>query len=300
MRRCIILTLLAIFCLVAKAQELNCRVSINHQQIQGTNTQVFQTLETAIREFMNNRRWTRLNVLPQERIECSLLIVVNQVNDGVFNCEATVQSLRPVYNTTYTSPLINRRDKNFSFTYSEFDQLEYQDNYFESNLTAMLSYYAYMILGYDADSYSRLGGTPYFRKCEDIVSAAQGASLSAEEAAGWRAFESNTNRYTLANNLNDDAFRAFRNYIYEYHRLGLDAMQANTDNGRAQIADGIGVIREAYRARPSAGLVPVFLDAKNQELVDIFKQGTATEKKAVYDVLMDVDPTRNNEYEKIL
>ena len=166
--------------------------------------------------------------------------------------------------------------------------------------TAMLAYYCYLIIGHDFDSYQRLGGTPYFSICEDIVNACQSASMDNIEQKGWLAFDSNRNRYALINNLLDEAFKKYRNYYYEYHRLGLDEMINNVTNGRARIAEGLPTLRDAYRARPATYVVNTFLDAKAEELVDIFSKGSDKEKKAVYDILMDIDPTRQNTYDKIL
>lgn len=282
------------------AQELRCTVTINSDQVEGSGKSMFQTLQTAVTDFINNSTWTGMTFAEQERIECSLMIIVKQVTtDNMFTCEMQVQSRRPVYGTTYSTPLVNIKDNNFDFKYQEFDRLEYQQNTFSTNLTAMLAYYCYLIIGYDLDSYSRLGGTPCFQQCENIVNAAQSAGLEANETEGWQAFKSNRNRYALVNNLMDEAFKPYRNYYYEYHRLGLDQMASNTATGRAQIASGIGVLREAYRARPATYLVNTFLDAKNDELVNIFQQGTAEEKKTVYDVLVAIDPTRENTYNRI-
>lgn len=281
------------------AQEINCNVTINSEQIEGSNKQVYSTMKTSIEEFMNQNRWTNMTFAEQEKIECSILIVVKSVADNMYNCEMTLQSRRPVYGTTYTTPLLNIKDNNFNFTYQEFDRIEYQQNQFTTNLTAMLAYYCYLILGHDMDSFQRMGGTPFFQQCEDIVNACQSASMENSEQKGWLAFDSNRNRYALINNLLDEAFRKYRNYYYEYHRLGLDEMAGNVANARARIAGGITVLRDAYRARPATYLVNTFLDAKAEELVDIFNKGTESEKKNVYEVLMDIDPTRQNTYEKI-
>ena len=248
---------------------------------------------------MNQNRWTNMTFSAKEKIECSMMIIVKSVSDNAFTCEMQLQSRRPVHNTTYTTPLINFKDNNFNFTYQEFDRLEYQQNQFTTNLTAMLAYYCYLIIGYDMDSFSRLGGTPYFQACEDIVSACQSASMESLEQKGWLAFDSNRNRYALINNLMDEAFRKYREYFYEYHRLGLDEMQANVANGRARIANGISVLRDANRARPATFVVNTFLDAKSDELVNIFQKGTDAEKKSVYEILIDVDPTRQSTYDKI-
>lgn len=298
-RRTLLTLLLAGTMYGAYAQEINCTVTINSDQVPGSNKSVFNTLQTSIEEYMNQNRWTNMTFSAKEKIECSMMIIVKSVSDNAFTCEMQLQSRRPVYNTTYTTPLINFKDNNFNFTYQEFDRLEYQQNQFTTNLTAMLAYYCYLIIGYDMDSFSRLGGTPYFQACEDIVSACQSASMESLEQKGWLAFDSNRNRYALINNLMDEAFRKYREYFYEYHRLGLDEMQANVANGRARIANGISVLRDANRARPATFVVNAFLDAKSDELVNIFQKGTDAEKKSVYEILIDVDPTRQSTYDKI-
>ncbi len=299
MRRiiCILSVLLCTFCL--SAQELKCTVTINSDMIQGSNKQVFNTLKTSIEEYMNQNRWTNMVFAEHEKIECSMLIVVSKVEDNLYTCEMTLQSRRPVYGTTYTTPLLNFKDKAFNFTYQEYDRIEYQQNQFTTNLTAMLAFYCYLIIGHDMDSYQRLGGTPFFQQCEDIVNACQSASMEGTEQTGWRAFESNRSRYAIINNLLDEAFRKYREYYYTYHRLGLDEMAANVTNGRNRIAEGMPVLRDSYRARPTTYIINTFLDAKADEIVDIFKRGTDKEKKNVQEILMDIDPTRQNTYDKI-
>lgn len=281
------------------AQELNCTVTINSDQIEGSNKQIFNTLKTSIEEYMSQNRWTNMSYAEHEKIECSMLIVVQKMEDNLFTCEMTLQSRRPVYGTTYTTPLLNFKDNSFTFTYQEYDRIEWQQNQFTTNLTAMLAYYCYLIIGHDQDSFQRLGGTPYFQQCEEIVNMCQSASMDNSEQRGWLAFESNRNRYALINNLLDEAFKKYRNYYYEYHRLGLDEMSGNVTNGRARIAEGMPVLKEAFRARPATYVINTFLDAKADELVDIFSKGTDKEKKAVYELLMDIDPTRQNTYERI-
>ena len=281
------------------AQEINCTVTVNSEQIEGSNKQIFQTLKTAIEEYMNQNRWTNMTYAVHEKIECSMLIVVKKMENNMFTCEMTLQSRRPVYGTTYNTPLLNFKDNAFNFTYQEFDRIEYQQDQFTTNLTAMLAYYCYLIIGHDQDSFTRLGGTPFFEQCEQIVNACQSASMDNLEQKGWLAFESNRNRYALVNNLLDEVFKKYRNYYYEYHRLGLDEMSSNVTNGRARIAEGLPVLREAYRARPATYVINTFLDAKADELVDIFRQGTDKEKQDVYTILTDIDPTRQNTYDRI-
>ncbi|MGB4577232.1 MAG: DUF4835 family protein, partial [Paludibacter sp.] len=269
------------------AQELNCNIQINSDQISGSNKSVFNTLQKSVSEFVNNRRWTEMTYTNIERIECSMNIIIKKVEQDVFTAEIQVQSRRPVFNTNYNTTLFNFKDNNFTFDYKEFDQLEMNENTITSNLTAVLAYYAYIIIGYDMDSYTRLGGTPYFQAAESIVNAAQAADL-----VGWKAFESSRNRYALVNNLTDEAFKKYRNYFYEYHRLGLDEMSINMTNARAKIAAGLPVLREANRARPSAVVISSFIDAKSDELINIFSKATEKEKKDAVEILSDVNPTQ--------
>ena len=299
MKRRLILIALFVCSIGLKAQELNCTVTINSEQVQGSNKEMFNTLKQSIEELVNTSRWTNMTFQEKERIECSMLLVVKSVQDGIVNCEFTCQSRRPVFGTSYYTPTMNFKDNNFVFSYQEYDRLDYQQSVFTTNLTALLAYYCYLIIGHDMDSFAKLGGTPYFQVCENIVTAAQSASLDNAEAAGWKAFESNRNRYALINNLMDEAFKKYRIYYYDYHRHGLDEMVNNVANGRARIAKDIKVLKEAYNARPATYVINAFLDAKSDELVNIFKKGTSEEKKMVYDLLMDIDPTRQSTYDEI-
>ena len=282
-----------------QAQELKCNVTINSDQVEGSNKAVFNTLQQSIQEFVNNSQWTNLTFQDKERIECNMLIVVKQVQDNMYVCEFTCQSRRPVYGTTYTTPILNFKDNNFAFTYQEFDRLDFQQHTFTSNLTALIAYYCYLIIGHDMDSFSRFGGTPYFQICENIVNAAQSASLESTEQSGWKAFDSNRNRYALINNLMDEAFKEYRQYFYDYHRYGLDEMINNVANGRARIASGIEILDKANKARPATYVINAFLDAKSDELVNIFQEGTEDERTKVYETLVNIDPTRQSTYEQI-
>jgi len=277
------------------AQELNCAVQINSEQVPGSSKSIYITLTKSITEFMNNRKWTELSFSNEERIECTLNIIIKKVDGDAFTSEIQVQSRRPIYNSNYYTTLFNFKDINFTFNYKEFDQLEMNQNAITSNLTAVLAYYAYIIIGYDMDSYSRLGGTSSFQAAESIVNSAQGADL-----AGWKAFESTRNRYALINNLLDEAFKKYRNYFYEYHRLGLDEMSTNSTNARARIAEGLPILRETNRSTPSAIVISSFLDAKNDELINIFSKGTVQEKTDALQILSDVNPTQTSRYEKIM
>lgn len=301
MRKLILTNLWLLLIAVASihAQELQVNVTVNSDQIQGSNKAAFDALQQSIQEFLNNNRWTNMTFAEKERIECNLMLVVKSIEDGVYKCDLQLQSRRPIYNTSYSSPILNFRDKEFNFAYQEMDRIELQQGQFTSNLSSLLMYYAYLVIGYDMDTYSRKGGTPYFQQCENIVSTCQGSSMTDSEQSGWKAFGSSRNRYTIVNNLMDEAFSNFREYMYDYHRLGLDEMANNVDNGRARIAENIAVLRDANRARPAAILVAMFTDAKADELVNLFQQGTSTEKDNVVQILNDIDPTRNETYERI-
>lgn len=299
MRKIVSTIALALICSTLLGQELRCTVTINSDQVPGSNKELFNTLKQSIEEYVNTMRWTNMTFQEKERIECSMLLVVKSVQDNVFTCEFTCQSRRPVFGSSYYTPLLNIKDNNFIFTYQEYDRLDYQQHTFTTNLTALLAYYSYLIIGHDMDSFSKLGGTPYFQSCESIVNSAQSASLDNAEAEGWKAFASNRNRYALISNIMDEAFKKYRLFYYEYHRHGLDEMATNVANGRARIAKEIAVLKEVYNARPATYVINTFLDAKNEELVNIFEQGTTDEKKQVYELLMDIDPTRQTTYNRI-
>jgi hypothetical protein len=294
MKRIIILTFAVLGALNAAPQELACNVQVNADQVQGTNRSVFNTLQKSISDFINNRRWTNMTYTNAERIECNMNIIIKKVEDNLFSGELQIQSRRPVFNSSYNSTLFNFRDNSFSFEYKEYDQLEMNEGTISSNLTAVLVFYVYLIIGYDMDSYTRLGGQPAFDQAEQIVSLAQSA-----EYPGWKAFETTRNRYALINNLTDEAFKKFRNYLYDYHRLGLDEMANNSTNGRAKIAAGLPLLREANRARPSAIVISSFMDAKSDELINIFSQGTEKEKQEAIEILSDVNPTASDRYRAI-
>lgn len=296
----ILLSLCLLFSCSIIAQELKCNLTVNSSMVEGTNKQLFTTLESDLGNFVNEYRWTELIFAEHEKIDCNITLIVKSVEDDLFQCEMQVQASRPVYGSAYTTPLFNVRDENVVFHYKEFDKIEINNSTFETNLTAIIAYYAYMIIGFDLDSYSRLGGTAAFSMAEQIVSTCQTRSDDTE-TRGWKMeFGSKRNRYSLARNLNDDAFKSLREYFYEYHRLGLDNMTTNVDNSRAKIAGKITVLRDLNRQNPSVSLIITFLDSKNDELINIFKNGTSEEKKLVHDVLVSVNPTLSNRYDEII
>ncbi len=280
------------------AQELNCKVKVVHSQIQGTNTSVFETLETALNEFMNNRTWTELQFAQNERIDCTMTITVKQYKqeEGTFQCELLFQLSRPVFNSTYNTVVFSMRDNNFHFTYQEYDQLDFNINTMDSNLTSMLAYYAYLFIGLDLDTFSPLGGTDVLRQAEIIVNNAQTTN-----EPGWKAFDDNRNRHGILNDYLDGAMEPFRQMFYKYHRLGLDEMSNNADRGRTAITESIEMLKEAHSNKPLSDLPQIFTDFKRDEIVNIYRNqhGTAKERESVYNILSDLNASQNREWSKI-
>jgi hypothetical protein len=276
------------------AQELKCKVQVNSNMVQGTNKQIFSTLEKAISDLMNTRQWSNATYAPNERVECNINIIIKTYANDIFSGEIQVQARRPIYNSSYFSSLFNSRDQNFTFTYIESQPLETNDQQISNNLIAVLFYYGYVVLGYDADSFSRFGGTPFFRRAEEITNAMQSAT-----EPGWKAFESDRNRYALINGILDERLQPLRELNYEYHRLGLDVMADNVDNGRAKIAEALPMLKNANDELPSNIAITTFLDSKLDEIADIFSKGLPKEKSDVYDLLMNVVPSMQKRFEKI-
>jgi hypothetical protein len=284
------------YCLHLYSQELNCNVQVNSDQIQTTNKQLFTSLQKAVSELINNRRWSDMNILPSEKINCNIAFIINKMDGDNFEGELQIQSTRPIYKAGYNSTLFNFRDTKVNFTYTEYTKLELTENTFESNLTSVVAYYVYIILGYDADSFSRLGGTPYFRKAEEICSLAQSTA-----EVGWKAFEkkSERNRYALISSLTNDNYKKIREFFYEYHRWGLDEMSTDVNKGREKINSSIPLLREMNRQYPSNLVTSIFLEAKTDELVNIFSKSSEKEKTNIYNLLMDINPTESDKYEAI-
>ncbi len=281
--------------LKGEAQELNCKVSINYSQIQGTNTQVFKTLETALKEFINDRKWTSAQYGVAERISCNMNITVKEYAEtGTFKCELIVQANRPVFDANYNTTLLNFKDVNFNFSYLEYDPLELKDNQIDNNLTAVIAYYAYLIIGLDMDSMAPLGGTDVLRTAESIVTAAQSLSET-----GWKAFEDSRNRHGIINDYLDEGMKPYRQMMYDYHRLGLDEMAQNADRGRAKITNSLEELKKAKENKPMSALPQLFTETKKDELVNIYSKGTQTEKEEVYNMLVDINPGQTNDWEKI-
>lgn len=281
----------------ANSQELNCKVKINHAQVQGTNTSVFETLENALNEFMNNRAWTELQFKEEERIDCTMNITIKQYKqeEDAFVGELLFQLSRPVFNSSYNSTVFSMRDPNFNFSYKEYDQLEFNVNTMDSQLTALLAYYAYLFIGMDLDTFSPLGGTTVLNEAMIIVNNAQNLG-----DPGWKAFGDSRNRHAIINDYLESSMEPFRQMQYKYHRLGLDEMSNNSDRGRTAITESIELLKEAHSNKSLSELPAIFSDFKRDEIVNIYNgHGTTNEKETVYNILSDLNASQNTHWEKI-
>ena len=279
----------------AQLSELNARVVINSDRIQGTYTQIFTTLQTALNEFVNNKKWTNASFAMNERIDCTFTIILNEMTDNSFRGEIQIQARRPVYNSTYVTTLFNFRDTQFDFEYTEFEPLEYTENILNSNLTATFVFYIYAILGLDFDSYAPKGGSPFFQQAQQIVNIAQ----SQMGWSGWRAFDNDRNRHALITAFTENNGDIFRQFWYDYHLKGLDQMAANADRGRTNIITALPELTKLKSARPNSILLQLFSDAKLDELIAIYSKATTQEKQEGFRDLLNLYPASSNRLEAI-
>ena len=284
-------------CSLLSAQELEARVTINHSQVQGTRTEVFDALQTKLADFLNNHKWTEIPFRENEKIQCNFNITVNtyKPDENTFECTLLMNSSRPVYGSTYNTVAYAVNDKDFTFEFGEFDQLEYQDNQIDNNLVALLAYYAYMIIGMDLDTMAPMGGTDCFHVAEDIVTAGENMGFP-----GWKAFGDSGNRFALLNDYMDGSMEVMREFNYVYHRKGLDRMTEVPDSARATICDALEMLHEANTAKNMTKVAQLFTEYKRDELVNIFaKKGTNDEKNRAYEILFAIDASQQNTWEKI-
>jgi hypothetical protein len=292
--------LLIILCViitqVSSAQELNCVVSVLTPQIQATDKTIYETLKTNIREFMNNRKWTGDKFLNQERIECSIVITISE-RTGVDQFKATIQiqARRPVYKSSYSTPVINHLDQDFTFKYIQDQVIDFDEANNTFNLTSVLAYYAYIIIGMDYDTFSPEGGTLFYQKAQNIVNNSQ-SSVD----RGWKSFEGNRNRYWLVENFLNPTFKPVRSCLYTFHRLGLDQMSVNATEARTTISTSLKDMKPVYQDKPNSFLMQVFFNTKADEIVNLYSGATQEEKMDMIPVLSLIDPANIAKYEGIL
>jgi len=296
MRKIILAWLLVLTGFFSRAQELNCTVSVLTPQIQASDKTIYETLKNSIRDFVNNRKWTGDKFQNSERIECSILITISErIGADQFRGNIQIQSRRPVYKSSYSSPIINHLDNDFTFKYLQDQTLDYDESGNTFNLTSVLAYYSYIFIGLDYDTYSPEGGTVYYQKAQTIVNNAQ-ASVD----KGWKSFESSRNRYWLVENLLNPVFKPMRNCLYSFHRMGLDKMTENSTESRATISESLKGLRAVYNDKPNSFLMQVFFNTKADEIVNIYSAATQEEKGEMVPTLSLIDPANISKYQTIL
>ncbi|WP_298286930.1 DUF4835 family protein [uncultured Lutibacter sp.] len=276
------------------AQELDCTITVNADKIPGSNKQVFSTLESSLNEFVNQKRWTNFNYKAQERISCNLTLTILEQTGNDFKGHIQIQSSRPVFNSTYLTPVFNFKDDNFSFQYTEFEPLQYNENNFESNLVSVVTFYVYTILGMDADTFALEGGSPFYTQAQNVLVQAQQSGYK-----GWNQNDGTKSRFTLIDNLLSPTYTMFRTSLYEYHLKGLDVMSTNSKNGKKTIAETILKLKSIYDSRPNAFLLRVFMDSKADEIVSIFSDGPRYDTFKLKEDLLKISPINAAKWNKI-
>jgi hypothetical protein len=296
MYKVFIILIFSLILLKAQSQELICSVEVSSQQIQGSDRRIYETLKSAIYEFMNNQSWTNYNYKYNERIECSILInVTERPSPELFRCDMTLALRRPVFNSSYNSVLFNFIDKDVDIEYIENQPLDFSVGMFSSNLTSILAYYAYIMIGLDFDSFELNGGNPYYEAALNIVNAAQSTDYS-----GWNSAEGTRNRFWLLENLTNPSYSGIRNFYYEYHMKGLDIMYETPEKGRQVILSTLDYLQQVKQSRPGLLILQIIADSKRDEFVNIFSEGVATEKSNAVKILNEIDPSNAMTYQKIL
>ena len=282
----------------AEAQELQAKVTINRQQVQGTDASVFENLQQTLEQFMNERQWTALQFQENERIVVNFNITVSKydASQNRFTATALIQANRPVYNSAYTTTLYNNTDRNFNFDFAQFDQLNFNEESVDNQLTALFAYYAYLIIGLNLDSFSPMGGTDVLQRCMNLVNNCQDLGFP-----GWKSFEDSRNRFAIINDYLDEAMKPFRQLQYDYYRTGLDEMAQNVERGRTNVTTALeNDLKKAHEDKPLSLLPQIWTDYKKDELANIYKgKGTQKEKESVYDILFSINASQNNSWEKI-
>ncbi|CAM3717927.1 type IX secretion system protein PorD [Flavobacterium saliperosum] len=276
------------------SQELNCSVKVSYDQITAANVQIFKTLERSLGEFVNNTKWTTRNFANNERIDCSMFITIQSYESNEFQCTLQVQSSRPVYNSTYSSPVFNFNDKEFNFRYLEFENFVYNPNSYDSNLIAVIAFYANVIVGLDADTFSNQGGTKFLEGAANVANLAQSSGT-----AGWTQTEKKQNRYYLINDLLSNTFTPYREALYEYHYLGMDKMAENTKIAKENIVKAVQTVSKIHSVRPNAFITRIFFDAKADEIVSIFSGGPNVNVVELSETLNKVSPLNSAKWNNI-
>ena len=297
-KKLLLTMLFGLMFITSSAQELNAKVNINHSQIQGTEESLFDELRDRLEEFINAQRWTSLQFLDQERISCSFNLTVKELKreEGTWGCSCMIQANRPVFNASYTTTIFQYQDNEFTFTYHQFDRLEYNPDVIDNQLIALIAYYAYLIIGMDLDTFSLKGGEDVLQTCMNLTNNAQNLDYP-----GWKAFESSKNRFSIINDYLEGSMEPLRQLQYDYYRKGLDEMANNAERGRTEISTSIEEnLKKAHENKPLSLLPQLWTEYKRDELANIYKgKGTSKEKETVYDILFNINPSLSSTWEKI-
>lgn len=294
-------SLVALLCLLLvgntmRAQELKCEIRINSNQLPGTDKTVYQNLQTSLYEFVNNTKWTGVNFKNHERIECSMGITLKERNGSdSYVAEINMALRRPCYKASYTTPMFNYLDNKFYFDYTDGQPLDFNPNTHMSDLTSTMAFYVYLFLGIDFDSFSLNGGAPFFEAAQQIVNNAQSSSQP-----GWKAMDSNKNRYWLAENLTSNSYAPLHQFLYEYHRLGLDVMSERPEEGRAAILGALEHLQTVYNSYPTCFLLQLIVESKRDEIIQVFSEGSQQEKTKAANIMKQIDPSKSSQYDAIL
>lgn len=283
---------------IATAQELQVKININTQQVERMDKTVFENLQQTLEQWINDRQWTELQFQKHERIVVNFNLTVTKfdASTNMFECSAMIQANRPVFNSSYTTTLYNNKDADFNFQYAQFDQLNYNDENVDNQLTALMAYYAYLIIGLDLESFAPLGGTEILQRCMQLVNNAQSLGFP-----GWKSFEDGHNRFAIINDYLDEQMKPFRQLQYDYYRMGLDEMATNVERGRTNITEALEKgLKTAHEQKPLSLLPQIWTDYKRDEIANIYEgKGTQKEKQAIYEMLMNINAAQNNAWERI-
>ena len=294
----ILALVLVCYCPQSHAQELQAKITINHNQIQGTDKSVFENLQQTLEQFVNDRQWTNLQFQKNERIQCSFNITVTKYDksSNLFTCKALIQASRPVYNSAYTTMIYNNSDNEFTFEFAEFDQLEFNEESLDNQLVALFAYYAYLIIGINLDTFAPMGGEDVLQRCMTLTNNAQNLNFP-----GWKSFDNDRNRFAIINDYLDGGMAPFRQLQYDYYRKGLDEMANNAERGRTEITTAIQEdLKKCHEDKPLCRLPQIWTDYKRDELANIYKgKGTQKEKESVYEILFSINAAQSNAWNKI-
>ena len=294
----ILALVLVCYCPQSHAQELQAKITINHNQIQGTDKSVFENLQQILEQFVNDRQWTNLQFQKNERIQCSFNITVTKYDksSNLFTCKALIQASRPVYNSAYTTTIYNKSDNEFTFEFAEFDQLEFNEESLDNQLVALFAYYAYLIIGINLDTFAPMGGEDVLQRCMTLTNNAQNLNFP-----GWKSFDNDRNRFAIINDYLDGGMAPFRQLQYDYYRKGLDEMANNAERGRTEITTAIQEdLKKCHEDKPLCRLPQIWTDYKRDELANIYKgKGTQKEKESVYEILFSINAAQSNAWNKI-